>query len=161
MSLNVQFLLTNWTYIEYNKFLTLFTSRKFREAGYLVEKVVVDWSVFDSVPEGAEHPLNHLSLEDASAIIHALQTKSKEYVDNLDVENDVIIDISKWTWDSFNVFQDHVEEGRIEKAIDMMLIVARLKKGHPKKDDVLNAVQGMALFQALSKKIARVFSGGN
>lgn len=161
MSLNVQFLLTNWSYLEYNKFLTLLAGRKFREAGYLVEKVVVDWTVFDTVPEGAEHPMNHLPLEDASAIIQALQFKTKEYVESLDVENDVVIDTSKWNWDSFIVFQGHVEEGRIDKAIEMMLQVARLKKGHPKKGDVVNCIQGMALFQALSAKITRIFSGGN
>ena len=161
MSLNVTFILTNWSYSDYNKFLNLFANRKFREAGYLVEQVVADWTVFETVPEGAEHPMNHLPLEDASAIIHALQAKTKEYVDSLDVDSDVVIDISKWTWDSFNVFQGHVEEDRIEKAIEMMLQVARLKRGHPKKGDTLNCIQGMALFSALSKKIARVFSGGN
>jgi len=161
MSLNVTFILTNWSYVDYNKFLNLFSNRKFREAGHLVEKVVADWSVFETVPEGATHPMNYLPLEDASAIIHALQAKTTEYVESLDVENDIIVDISKWNWDSFNIFQGHVENNRLDKAIEMMLQVARFKKGHPKKGTELNCIQGMALFSALSAKIARVFSGGN
>ena len=157
---HVNFILSNWTYLQYNEFLNKFQQRDFRGAGYLVEDVVADWSAFD-IPEAAEHPIDHLSLEDASAIIHALQAKTKEYTDGLDFENDVIVDLSKWKWNDFNVFQDLVRQGNIEKAIDMMLDVARLKKGHPKKDEPLNAVQGIALFAALTKKIQRVFSGGN
>jgi hypothetical protein len=161
MSQNVNFILSDWTYSEYNEFLNAFSQRDFRGAGYLVEKVVADWSAFEDVPTDALHPIDHLTLEDATAVIHALQSKTKEYTDALDIDADVTVDLSKWKWHDFNVFQELVQANNIDKAIEMMLQVARLKKGHPKKGQPLNAVQGIVLFAALTDKIRRVFSGGN
>ena len=157
---HVNFILSNWTYQEYNQFIELYNNRKFREAGYLAEKVVADWSAFDIVPD-TEHPIDNLSFEDSAAVLLAIQHKTIEYVESLDVEKDVIIDMTKWKWYDFNHFTELVATGKIDAAVDMMRDVARLKRGNPKANEPLNAIQGICMMQALTNRIRRVFSGGN
>lgn len=159
--MNVNFKLSDWTYMEYNEFLSAFGKQDFRGAGHLIEKIVKDWSAFDNVPADAEHPFDHMALEDATALIHAIQANAKAYVDELDTSEDVTVDLSKWRWLEFNIFQEAISGGNTKKAVEMMLEVTRLKKGHPKSIDTLNAVQGMVLMQALSQKIQKVFSAKN
>lgn len=156
----LNFVLSNWTYKEYNEFVSLYAQRNFRQAGHLAEKIVADWSPF-GISADVEHPIDHLSFEDSAAVLLAIQVKTKEYVESLDYESDVIIDLSKWKWNDFNRFSDVVETGKVDVALEMLRGVCRLKKGNPKASEELNAVQGMAMMAALTDKIKRVFSGGN
>ncbi len=159
--MHVNFVLTNWTYQQYNDFLTAFAQQNFREAGHLAESVIADWSVFDDIPEAAEHPFDHLSLDDAYAVIIAIQQKTKEYTESLDVDKDIAVDLTKWKWNDFNKFKEYVSEGDLDSAVSMMREVTRLKKGNPKKGEPLNAVQGIVMFSALQEHIRRIFTGGN
>lgn len=159
--MKVNFKLSDWTYMEYNEFLNSFSNQKFREAGHLIEKIVKDWSMFEGIPTDALHPFDHLPLEDATAMIHAIQNNAKSYIDELDTSDDVTVDLSNWKWHDFNIFQEAISNNNTEKAVNMMLEVSRLKKGHPKSIETLNAVQGMVLMQALSLKIQKVFSAKN
>lgn len=163
MTQNVNFVLTNWTYAEYDRFVKLFSEQKFQEAGYLAEKLVVDWTAFEDVPAKAEHPIDHLSFDDAIAVITAITYKIKEYTKSIDVEKELEVDTKKWKWNDFTVFQNKATSGDLEGACNMMLQVVRFKaKGAtPKKFEDINAVQGVLMFEALMKAVGRNFSGGN
>lgn len=157
--MNVQYNLANWSYAQYNEYIRLIGESKFREAGYMVELLIVDWERIEGADPKAKHPIDTLPMEVSVAIVLQVRESIKDYVESLG-DDDIIVDLSKWSWDDFNKFKDYTsKEETLDKAIQMMRQVVRLK-GLTQKAE-LNALHGNAMMKALTDKIGRVFSGGN
>lgn len=150
--------LHQWTYAEFNEFIRASSSGNTRQAGYLLEKVINDWSLYE-VPEDMEHPFDHLLFEtEAVPLIQAVSAAITEYSKEIDI-SPVTVDTSKWRWSDFNHFREVSETGNVAEIEKLLHQVCSMRG--VKRDQPLIATAGILMMSALTKKVTQVFSGKN
>lgn len=132
------------------------STQEFRLAMTLLGKIIVRWDYDISLDEdGAVHKLPY---PDMQRVIKTATDTIEAYVEGLDVEDRVTVEMDKWTFEEFYDFLDAGKANDVEEVERLMRIVCNIKGSS--LGDRLTFEEGVLMNRAIIEENSKMFGKG-